>query len=288
MQYWMNLKKILFLLTVVISTELTVHAQTLLQTLSHAKKLYTGGEYEAAISDLRRVLFFENNSDPEACLMLADCYRNMHNYDKSFYYYNLALQLFASDSMKVQTKFRIISLYLVADEPNYSLSQLFSLPENMDSVSMRRKNFYSALAYYQIKEYDVSKEFLLKALGDKYMENRIDSVYKLAGRNNHHNVYVPMFLSIIPGLGQFYLGEYKASANSLLLTGFLAGIYVLALRNLSPLDAVLSVLPWFERYYQGGLLQAKELAVKKKKRKDDEYYNDLIDIYSNQIGSPAN
>ena len=46
MQYWMNSRKILFLLIVVISTALTAHAQSLMQTFSHAKKLYAGGEYE--------------------------------------------------------------------------------------------------------------------------------------------------------------------------------------------------------------------------------------------------
>ena len=283
----MIIKKLLFLLTAVISLGLTVHAQTLTQTYTHAKALYLNGEYEDAISELRRVLFFENNSNPEACLMLGNCYRSMQNNDKSLYYYNLAYHLFSSDSMKLQTKFSIISLYLISDEPNYSLTQLFSLPDNLDSSNLRRKNFYSALACYQTKEYNLSRDYLIKALGypGKKIENSVDSIFNLAVKNNKFNVYLPMILSIIPGLGQLYLGEYEASANSLMLTGFLAGLYIIAIQNLTRLDAVLSVLPWFERYYQGGLLQAKELAVKKKKRKDDAYYNALIDMYANQIYS---
>jgi hypothetical protein len=92
-----------------------------------------------------------------------------------------------------------------------------------------------------------------------------------------------MFLSIIPGVGQLYLGEYEAAINSFLLTGFFTGLYIVAMGNLSLLDAVLSVAPWFHRYYQGGLLQAKALAIKKKEIKDSEYYNTLIDLYAKQL-----
>jgi tetratricopeptide (TPR) repeat protein len=253
-----------------------------MDTYAHAKALYTNGNYEEAISDLRRTLFFDETNHSQACLMLGDCYRNTHNLEKSLYYYELAYDYLVSDSARLDAKFRIISLYLVFDQPNYALTQIFSLPDSLGQMNMQRKNFYSSLVFYKLKDYAASEEYFLKALhySNQSLDQSVDSLYATAAKNNDFNVYLPMVLSIIPGMGQLYLGEYESAINSFLLTGAFAGLYVITLVNLSLLDAVLTVAPWFLRYYQGGLLQAKELAVKRKESRDIEYYNALIDIYA--------
>jgi tetratricopeptide (TPR) repeat protein len=277
------LKKLFFLHIVIFSLCLSARAQSYKQTYEHARALYLNGQFEEAIIDLRRVLFFDNNSNPEVCLLLGDCYRNLKTTEKSMYYYQLAFGLFDSDSMKLETKFQIISLYLINNEPNYAISQIFSLPEKLNDNNEFRKNFYSSLAYYQIHDYKLSHEYFLKSFcqPSDIIKSTSDSIYMLAIKNNDANIYLPMFLSIIPGVGQLYLGEYEAAINSFLLTGLFTGLYIVALGNLPLIDAVLTVAPWFERYYQGGMLKAKALAIAKKEKKDDELYNILIEKYQN-------
>ncbi len=279
------MKKLLFLHIVIFSFSISVFSQTLNETYAHSKALYSNGDYEEAISELRRVFFFAENKDPQTCKLLGDCYRRVLVPDKSLYYYELAFDLFTSDSAKLEMKFQIISLHLQFDQPNYALTQIYSLPDSLSSKYVQQKNFYEALVYYRLKDFNSSKTALLAALNneDNNLEESIDSLYEKAAKNDDFNVYLPMMLSIIPGLGQLYLGEYKAALNSFLLTGSFAVIYVYSIGNLSILDAVLMVMPWFHRYYQGGLLQAKTLAIKKKENKDIELYNALIDIYASEL-----
>ncbi|MBN2486510.1 MAG: tetratricopeptide repeat protein [Bacteroidales bacterium] len=275
------MKRLLFLHIAVFSFFVGLFSQSLEETKIHAKALYQQGEYINAITDLRRVLFFGNNSDPEICLLLGDCYRNMHDAPKALYYYNLAFDLFSSDSMKLETKFNIVFLHLVTNEPNYSLTELFSLPDSISEKEKLRANLYFALAYYQLSDFELSNKYFLQSIGciDNVVACKVDSLYCLAVKNYRFNVNLPMFLSIIPGFGQLYIGEYEAALNSFLLTALFGGLYVFSLANLSALDAVLTVVPWFHRYYQGGLLQAKSLAEKRKEYRNIEYYNALIDFY---------
>ena len=82
---------------------------------------------------------------------------------------------------------------------------------------------------------------------------------------------------IMPGLGQIYVGDIKNGLNSFILS---AGLFALGLRSAyinNPLDAAISVLPWFQRYYQGGFKKAELIAIAKIQEKRYKIYNQLLD-----------
>jgi hypothetical protein len=48
--------------------------------------------------------------------------------------------------------------------------------------------------------------------------------------------------------------------------------------NYSIIDAVVSVLPWYQRYYMGGLNNTAELVEKKRQKNRSEAYREVMDV----------
>jgi tetratricopeptide (TPR) repeat protein len=260
-------------------------AQTIEQSYEHAIDLYNQEDYEAAIKNLRRVIFFDDSTYIMSYKILGDCYKHLKQKDKALYYYRLAQSICNNDSISKEIKFKIVSVHLNYDEANYALINLFAIDVENNKYFKQQKNFYTSLTYFLLHNYDDSEKHyrnIFDTVGTKLSE-QIDSLYIAAEKNESFNVYLPVFLSIIPGMGQLYLHEYKAAINSFILSSAFIGLYYVAISNLTFLDAVLAVLPWFHRYYTGGLLQAKSLAVKNKNNMHTLIYNALIDLYINNI-----
>jgi tetratricopeptide (TPR) repeat protein len=278
------LKKYLFLHIVIFSLFFNkADAQTIQQEYEHALNLYHQQEYTSAISSFRRVVFFDDTNYPLSYKLLGDCYKQMGEKAKSLYYYNLARSVQVSDSLSTEIDFAVIALHLMFNEPNFALINLFSLHLRNSKYFQQKTNFYYSLTYYLLHDFDQSQDYFFKVVDTANLELHysVDSLFNKARKNEKSSVYLPMFLSIVPGLGQFYLGEYRASLNSLLLSTAIFGLYLIALNHVAVLDAIITILPWFQRYYSGGLLQAKALAKKKKKAVYFQIYNALIDLYSN-------
>ncbi len=68
----------------------------------------------------------------------------------------------------------------------------------------------------------------------------------------------------MPGLGQFYNGDYKNAANSFILSGALITLLFAVAVNYTFVDAMASVIPYFQRYYFGGMAHAKKGAYEKR------------------------
>ena len=260
--------------------------QTAQQLYSHAIDLYSSCDYSSAVSSLRRVIFFDDTTYHEAYKVLGDCYKKMDEKDKSLYYYKLAKNSAESDSISKEIQFDIVGVHLIFNEPNYALINLFSIKIGESNYFFRKKELYTSFANFLAYNFALSEKHFKNTIdtSNKELVSSIDLLYKEAQLNDASNVYLPMILSIIPGLGQMYLGNFEAGINSLALTGLFAGLYIYSIAQLGLLDAIITFLPWFHRYYSGGMLQAKSLAVKKKEREFLTAYNQLVQIainYSN-------
>lgn len=264
-------------------------SQTLEQTYSHALELFEQHDYTGSIAELRRVIFFDDSTYVMSYKVLGDCYKQLKNKEKALYYYKLAKNNCKNDSIAAMLKFDIVSVYLLHNEPNFALINLYAINTNNTEGFAVQKDFYTSLAFFLLHDYDNSQRYYNKILDstDVRLSFQLDSLYTLAIKNERFDVRLPMYLSIVPGLGQLYLHENKAALNSFLLTSAFAGLYYVALSNLSLLDALLSVFPWFQRYYTGGMQQAKSMAIKKKRNTHTLIYNALIDLYvSENLNTP--
>ncbi len=46
------------------------------------------------------------------------------------------------------------------------------------------------------------------------------------------------------------------------------------------IDAILSIMPWYQRYYQGGFNRAEKMAEKKRSINRSNYFNEILKIIS--------
>jgi len=276
------LKKHFWILIVIFSIQFA-SGQSVAETYQSGIAFFNQGDFELAAQQFRRVVFFSDSTSGRALFYLGDCYRQLELFVPAVYYYRLAGNTILNDSLSQEIKFRIAVCHLKNHQASYALTELFSVGDSMLPEQQTKLYFYLFCSYYLLHDYSSASDYYLMALGETNNSKltSIDSLFRAGEKNQAANVYLPMYLSIIPGLGQLYLGEWKEALNSFIITAAFASVFVFTAYQLALLDAALMVLPWFHRYYQGGLMRAKELAVIKKNSQDVQIYNQLLDFYSN-------
>ncbi len=255
--------------------------QSLEQTFEMAQMELRTEEYELAISLFQRVLFFSDGPYRDKCfLALAECYSRVKESGKALRYYDLAYDNAGSDSFANEILFRKASLKLLEGSFMSALSDLFLVAPLGSSDSMRL-NVYLGTVYFGLKNFERARSYFLQSIApaDSNSRERIDALFHRNERYQRLNPKAAKIMSIIvPGSGQFYSGHIKEGLNSLLLTGALAWLTVNTMTRLSYVDAMVSVFPWFYRYYAGGLSNAEELANERIREHESEIYQALLEV----------
>ena len=277
------MKKYLLLIDGLILVSLfTTEAQNLGQTMDFASRQYNRGNTHEAISLYQRVLFFDslNIHSYEACRDLASCYIMVNDYPKARVFSRMAGNLAPTDSLRDEQIFQLAYLHLAEDDYNYALIELLGMKESESGYFRMKRNFYLGIAYFQQTDYQRSIDFFIKCIdstNQKSREELIDILDEVRHINKRYNPKTAKTLSmILPGLGQLYCGEYKGAVNSLALTTGLAILYIVTIYNYSFVDASISVLPWFQRYYQGGFQNAEKAAIIRKQNRIKKQYQKIL------------
>jgi tetratricopeptide (TPR) repeat protein len=259
-------------------------AQNLRQTMDFASGQFKRGNTREAISLYRRVLFFDslNIHSFNACRNLASCYFTVSDYPKAREFSRMAGNLAPTDSLRNEQIFQVAYLYLLENDYNYALIELFGMKESESGYFQMKKNLYLGVAYFQQTDYQKSIDFFLKCVDSTDFERReelSDIMDEVMHIDKRYNPKTAKILSIIlPGLGQLYSGEYKGAVNSMLLTAGLAVLYINTIYHYSFVDASISVLPWFQRYYQGGFQNAEKAAVMHKQNRIKKQYHNILSV----------
>lgn len=257
-------------------TSVFAKGQNLANTKAFADSLFEQNQFSAAIDTYKRVLFFDENERfaPVIYRNIADALYQTQRYAEAAYYYDLAYFVHQGEA-QADIALQKASCLLVNGDVNLAKVELLELPEDLNPAQTQKKIFYEAMVAFASAEYEES-ERLFKMIAKDTLQ--ITELFNQNQKINKINPKKAKILSIImPGLGQFYVGDVKNGLNSLLLTG---GLFYLGLRsaiNTSLIDAGISVLPWFQRYYTGGFKKAEVIAEAKIKEKRYKVYNKILD-----------
>jgi hypothetical protein len=96
----------------------------------------------------------------------------------------------------------------------------------------------------------------------------------------HNRAKAGILSAIIPGSGQTWNGDALDGARSLIVVGGLGYVTVRTALQLTPLEAVLGILPWFVRYYRGGIINAQEQAARKLQEKRTKKLDEVLNYLS--------
>ncbi|RMG57183.1 MAG: tetratricopeptide repeat protein [Bacteroidetes bacterium] len=266
-------------------------AQTLPQTLAFAEAQLALGQYETAIKAYRRVLYFGGDSVGSAVFApLADCYLATGQARQAQRYFNLAYAQTRDDSLRNELLFRKVAALLLAGQDGLAEVDLLSVQANTPYFRQKLA-FYEGVTAFQREDFDRAERAFLQAIdsvafpGSPQVVRRLFAEQARLRRFNPRKVrWMSVFL---PGLGQLYVGEYRYAANSLLLTGGLMALFGYVFVNLSLIDALFSVMPWFQRYYIGGYQHAYRLAEEKIQGERHRIFQQLLDEMTSQIPGKA-
>jgi tetratricopeptide (TPR) repeat protein len=258
------------------------YSQTLEQTYALAIERFENEQYDFAANYYQRVLFFDSEKKySDSYLFLADCFFKKNDFVKAAEYYDVAYNIIQNDSLKKEIVFRKASCFLIQHNYDQAIEELFKLPDSLSTTFKQKKYFYSGVSYFGMEEYDKSEIYFSSCIdaSDEKAQTQLKEQFVKVRKIHHLNPKVAKILSVIlPGAGQFYSGDIKNGLNSLLLNSAFVILFVVTAQNYSLFDAFISVFPWFERYYLGGVQHAGEIALEKEKLKKQVVYQRIIDI----------
>lgn len=259
-----------------------VHAQNIDQTYIFAAEQYQNKNFATAINAYQRVVFFggqTNRDNSLAYYQLANCYFELKNFEKAAGYYDLAFFSLKNDSVKTEIAFKKISCLLLNHQFQYAQVELLGLDDSMSVYFQRKKNFYFGITYFGLNQFDSAETCFLRVIDEKDVVAK-EKIKNIFIRNKQvdkiHPKTAKVLSIIIPGLGQFYSGDIRNGINSFLITSIFLAIGINTAIVYSPIDAIASVIPWYQRYFMGGYQKAETIAIKKIARKRAVLYQEIL------------
>ena len=235
--------------------------------------------YDLCIPYFKRVAFFESDNITNLNY-LAESYQKTKSYDNALVHYSLIYNLLSNDSLKNEVCFEMAKCYMLQDKHDYAEIEILNIKEH-NNYFKSRKNYYLFLIYLNKREFELSKNYFLNI--SEFSDSKINQVQSsfshLEKKIRRTNPKVASVLSmLIPGSGQMFYGNFSSGINSLLLTTTALTVFTIISIRYSYIDAILSVFPYYQRYYIGGVINTINFAEEKNKLITYKTINNLNNI----------
>ena len=273
-----------FLIWISIFFFIECKAQTAPELLQYADYSYKNNNYNASVKNYLRLLFFDKEKYGKQCYSkIANSYYKLKDYDQAINYFDLAYNTSDVDSEKQEATFCKALCFMMQKNYDYALMEIYALPDSTNKANQFRKKLYEGSIFFMKEDYEKAKIILQNMYPESevYKKN-FGELYQLFLHENKFSVRRAKIMSyFLPGLGQAYAGDVKNSINSFLLTAGFVTLYLTVATTVSPIEALIGIGPWFQRYYQGGVLHAGIIAQKKKERIKNKFYTAIVECINN-------
>lgn len=255
--------------------------------LNLAEHLFISGNYDEAITEYKRFLFFNTEKEESlyANYKIGMAYRDLKLWQKSKEALQKSIEGEADEEKRDER--RIDFAVVVMAEGSYPEAEFLFLKVEMFSrfPHLRKKAaFFRGLAnIYNAKWMEAREAFEFygsdRDEASRKKIQRISQITLLAQKANFRSPKLAKTLStILPGSGQLYAGDWKGGANALFINLTLG--YILA-NNLVDQDYknfLFNSLFLFERFYSGNRHNAEEAAKKYNRRLNLIFQKEILGI----------
>lgn len=255
--------------------------QTPEDALNFANEQYHLKNYSVALKEYQRYFFFRPEPVAAVFYNIGNCFQNTGQFNSAVEFYDKAFNNFIVDSLRINALFKKIECYILQHEYGLALTELFGISDTVSKADIYKREFYTGVCYFGMADYENAGQSFVNSIDTTFGDQRSQIRQLFADKKNFErpNPKTALLLSMLfPGLGQFYTGDIRNGMNSLLLTSALAYLGFSVAFEQSPLDAIITVLPWFQRYYQGGYLKAEQIAITKRAEKKARIYKRTLAI----------
>jgi TM2 domain-containing membrane protein YozV len=227
-----------------------------------ATELYNKEEYFDAITELKRLLFFDKDNQYvyAANELIGKCYKMGAKFSDAIRYFFIA-GLYTSNSQQLfDTKIEIIKINILRRAITRAFTLLDSLEKDRRFTGNKNEIIYwKGWAYIFDDKWDSAAEEFGKINSGRELQEISEKV-----ENERYSVLKAKILSfIVPGAGQFYTGNYLSGILSLgwnILWGY---ITVNAFIENRIFDGIaVGELLWL-RFYRGNVQNAEKFAEEK-------------------------
>ena len=254
------------------------NAQSIELIMNFGDSLFRLNNTIAALNEYNRAFFFADNNEKkvETSRKIADCYLSVNQLNMAYAYYDSALVYSSTDSCRIGCELDKILCIILEEDFSYGLKKLDGIKMFPDDYLDRRKKLYTGICYFGLDRYDEAYNCFFQVItpNDTMLNAQLLQLYE--GRKKLLRPYTAVATTmsvIIPGSGQAYAGNVKDGINSLALLSALAYIALF-----TPVLDFFVILPFFYRYYVGGILNAYDLSNNRRSSRQSDCYAHLIKI----------
>lgn len=270
----------------------TLYAQDV--ALKEAEKFYKLKNYNAAITEYKRFIFFnpQYNRKSKIYYKIGICYMKSGDWDKAIKFFNMTTENSTDEKWIEKVKLKKVVVYLAKKDFNIAEFQLLKIisfakyPETIDNAY-----FFLGLLYTFTFRWEKAKEAFITFLKRKRSsetQNIVDEVKAIFEESKNLNYKTPelsKWLSVfIPGSGQIYSGNFLNGINAFVIN---SAIFYLIIDNIltgNYSSAALDFLFLFRRYYFGNVDNAYKLAKKHNQIIDLQFQNKILNFIHKMLG----
>lgn len=249
-------------------------AQDYSQTLKFADEKFAEGNYELALKAYQRLAFFSETADPSLFLKVAEIGAIQGEYELAQKYYGFAINLTEDSAYSTELLFRKAYYQMLNGNYQYAVVDLLSIDDSDEKIK-DRVDLYLGTCYFGLEDFERAKIYFKASVLPEYHAD-IDRLFTKKKLYSPSPSKAKVLSIIIPGAGQFYSGYIRDGVNSFLLTSALVAVFVNSAQSYNIFYALVSVMPWIQRYYTGGFTRAENLAKLKRQNKRNRVYNEIL------------
>lgn len=257
-------------------------AQEVIPSIEFASFNYDIQNYRVALKEYLRVFYFDRDNQyigVEA--KIAQCFSKLEDPDNAIKYFQLFLRKNKTYSKEKENIFyALIQELIINNSYKIALAELFQCDSEIRVSNQDRYYYYLGMTYLfneQISEADRSFQNLSYApsIDTIAYANTIKKIENTLQRKHRR---AKVWSALLPGLGQTINGDARDGLNSFTINGSLVAIFIHIAKSLSFADAVLTVVPWFGRFYIGGIKNAGLASQAFQSKKLKEHSSTLIKL----------
>ena len=271
--------RVFFVFLFIPTVAITLFAQnSFYEQFSYAKKLFEEEKYFDAITEFKRLLFFDESNiyNYEANFFIGLSYKGGAKFSDALQHFTLAELNSRTEAEVYASRLEIVKVNILRRTTQRALALLDSLENDVRlDKNLGEINYWRGWAYIFSEDWERASSSFSAIQANHKLANFCDSI-----NNDLFSVGLAKYLSIIPGAGQFYTGEYVSGIISIgwnVLWGYLT---INAFVEDRVFDGfVIGTLLWW-RFYSGNIQNAEKFALEKNLAKTNSALRFLQQSYN--------
>lgn len=254
-----------------------------------AEYLYKQGNYQAAIIEYNRYLFFHPDADQTDTIYfkMGQACNSEEQYEKAIMYLDKAA--LGAKEARDRDSYRIEQSLILMKNENYDLAKLKLLKlihfSEYDFIRKKAEYFLGlcfAMQYNWNESLIHFRNYFSKINPASYVA--LDSLYRLHDSFSYKSPSSAKWLStFIPGSGQIYAEDFRNGFNALAVNFSFGYLIVYGLAKGQILDVLIIYATLFERYYSGNRYHAEETAREYNLKLDKKFHKMVTEFLYQQV-----